>query len=107
MDVDFLRVKMAKVLVFGSYKLGVHFKGTDIDTICVFPNFITKDEFQDGFKSFISGREGITNILQIREAQTPIIKLKINGISFDLLYASVDVDHINSQKDIEKVIMHE
>jgi poly(A) polymerase len=35
-----LETKKAKLLVFGSYRLGVHFAGTDIDTICVFPNFI-------------------------------------------------------------------
>jgi poly(A) polymerase Pap1 len=38
MDRALLESIKAKVLVFGSYKLGVHFAGTDIDTICVFPN---------------------------------------------------------------------
>lgn len=50
MDRVLLESKMAKVLVFGSYRLGVHFAGTDIDTICVFPTFITKEEFLDDFR---------------------------------------------------------
>lgn len=50
MDRALLESKRAKVLVFGSYRLGVHFAGTDIDTICVFPTFITKEEFLDDFK---------------------------------------------------------
>jgi len=49
-----LESKKAKVLVFGSYRLGVHFAGTDIDTICVFPNFITKEEFLSDFKQFVA-----------------------------------------------------
>ena len=107
MERHLLESKKAKVLVFGSYKLGVHFQGTDIDTICVFPTFISKDEFLDDFKNFITGKENISDVLKIHEAQTPIIKLKVNGISFDLLYAAVDIAHINSQNDIEKMIMQE
>lgn len=61
----------------------------------------------DDFKNFITGKDNITDVLKIQEAQTPIIKLKVNGISFDLLYAAVDIANINSQNDIEKVIMQE
>ena len=31
----------------------------------------------------------------------------MNDISFDLLYAAVDIQHINSQNDIEKLIFNE
>ena len=96
MDRAILESKKAKVLVFGSYRLGVHFAGTDIDTICVFPTFITKEDFLNDFKNFISTKDNITEVLRIHEAQTPIIKLRVNGISFDLLYAAVDIAHINS-----------
>ena len=107
MDQSILESKKAKVLVFGSYRLGVHFAGTDIDTICVFPSFISKEEFLDGFKLYIAEKENITDVIKIHEAQTPIIKLKVQGISFDLLYASVDIAFINSQNDIEKLILNE
>jgi len=54
LELALLESKKAKVLVFGSYRLGVHFAGTDIDTICVFPTFITKEEFLENFKEFAS-----------------------------------------------------
>lgn len=98
---------MAKLLIFGSYRLGVHFQGTDIDTIAVFPSFISKEQFLEDFKTFVSSYPKITDVLRIQEAQTPLIKLKVNNISFDILYASVDGQHINSQNDIEKLIMNE
>lgn len=104
---SYLESKKAKVLVFGSYRLGVHFAGTDIDTICVFPSFVTKEQFLEDFKTYVSKHENVEDVLRIQEAQTPIIKLKVNGISFDLLFAAVDIAHINSQNDIEKLIMNE
>ena len=60
--------KKAKVLVFGSYRLGVHFAGTDIDTICVFPNFITKEDFLEKFKVFIEGKDNIQDVICVQEA---------------------------------------
>lgn len=104
---SFLENKKAKVLVFGSYRLGVHFAGTDIDTICVFPNFISKEDFLEKFKMFIQGKENISDVICVQEAQTPIIKVKVTGIPFDLLFASVDVNFINSQNEIEKLITNE
>ena len=65
MDRVLLESKKAKVLVFGSYRLGVHFAGTDIDTICVFPNFITKEEFLDDFKQYLMNYSNITDVLRI------------------------------------------
>jgi poly(A) polymerase len=63
-----LETKKAKVLVFGSYRLGVHFAGTDIDTICVFPTFISKEDFLDDFRQFIAKQANISDVLKIQEA---------------------------------------
>lgn len=60
-----LESKKAKVLVFGSYRLGVHFTGTDIDTICVFPTFISKEEFLNDFRAYVTGKENIEDVLKI------------------------------------------
>jgi poly(A) polymerase len=65
MERALLESKKAKVLVFGSYRLGVHFAGTDIDTICVFPTFISKDDFLNDFKTYISQKDNITEVLRI------------------------------------------
>ena len=65
MERSLLESKKAKVLIFGSYRLGVHFAGTDIDTICVFPTFITKEDFLDDFKTFISKYSNVTDVLRI------------------------------------------
>ena len=60
-----LESKKAKVLVFGSYRLGVHFAGTDIDAICVFPTFITLTDFLESFKDFLVSKENIQDVIRI------------------------------------------
>ena len=67
-ELGILESKMAKLLIFGSYRLGVHFQGTDIDTIAVFPNFISISSFLEDFKTFVSTYPKITDVLRIQEA---------------------------------------
>ena len=90
----------AKIYTFGSYRLGVHGPGTDIDTLCVGPKHITRQHFFNGLYSFLQRDPSVTELQAVPDAYVPIITFKMNGIDFDLMYAHLSTltsipDHFN------------
>lgn len=72
--------------LIGSARLGVQNQNSDIDIVCIIPNNITGQEFLSQIKQRLSGI--YEQARMVITAQVPILKLKIDGVSIDLLYAS-------------------
>ena len=89
------------IFISGSYRLGVHTEGTDIDIICCMPKQVTKDEFFGRFLDNLSARADVSEVTPITEAVVPMIGLKIDGIDIDLLYSCLPFAQVNlKEKDI-------
>ncbi|KAJ7289790.1 Poly(A) polymerase central domain-containing protein [Mycena rebaudengoi] len=83
-----------KIFTFGSYRLGVHGPGTDIDTVCVVPKHVTREDFFQIFEPMLRTAEGATEVAGVPTAFVPVIKAKISDISLDLLIAPLGLSSI-------------
>ncbi|KAI0774546.1 polymerase [Fomes fomentarius] len=93
-----------KIYTFGSYQLGVHGPGSDIDTLCVVPKHVQREDFFDVFEHMLKETEGVTEVSGVPDAYVPIIKTKVSGIPIDLVMARLALstipDDLSLQDDL-------
>jgi poly(A) polymerase len=76
-----------KIYTFGSYRLGVHTKNGDIDTLCVVPGHVSRQDFFTTFYELLKNTEGVRDCQPIQNAYVPLIKLYYDDIDMDILFA--------------------
>ena len=69
-----------KIFTFGSYRLGVHSSISDIDTLCITPNNITRDDFFDSLYLILKTNQKIKNLVRVREAFVPVMNFEFDGV---------------------------
>jgi poly(A) polymerase len=93
----------AEIITFGSYRLGVHNSGGDIDVLCVAPRIISRESFFADLGATLRAHPDVTEFSSVPEAYVPIMKFIFKGIDIDLVYANVAVtmlpQHFNIADD--------
>lgn len=74
---------LSKIFTFGSYRLGVHQKNADIDTLCVAPKYVKRDMFFKEFPKILRDNGFIVD--SVEDAFVPLLQLsyKVQNQYFD------------------------
>ncbi|XP_060105609.1 poly(A) polymerase gamma isoform X2 [Heteronotia binoei] len=91
---------VGKIFTFGSYRLGVHTKGADIDALCVAPGHVERSDFFQSFFDKLKRHEGIRNLRAVEDAYVPVIKFEFDGIEIDLVFARLALQSISENIDL-------
>lgn len=95
-----IRETAGKLFTFGSYRLGVHQKGADIDTLCAAPQHVERSDFFTTFYKMLQEHPLVTELTQVPGAYVPVIAFAFDGISIDLLFAKLPMSSIPEDFDL-------
>lgn len=79
-----------KLYLFGSFNLGLYTKDCDLDILCVGTCNFTHDLFFKNFARYI--KTFVENCIVIEKSRVPLIKIYMEGVSIDLVFAALDFE---------------
>ena len=112
MPSDVVNHASGQLFTSGSYRLGVHEPGADIDTILVAPSYCRKTDFfgivmedeqrdPGSLAERIKSHPDVTNFNPVEGAAVPLLTFDWEGINIDLLFARINVNVISPNFDID------
>ncbi|KAJ2706280.1 polynucleotide adenylyltransferase [Coemansia spiralis] len=89
-----------KIFTFGSYRLGVHGAGADLDTLCVVPSHVLRSDFFDIMVDMLRERSEVTKLTPVSETYVPVIKIEFSGVDIDLTVAVLQQPVVPEDQDL-------
>ncbi|MEO1430386.1 MAG: poly(A) polymerase [Cyanobacteria bacterium J06633_8] len=73
--------------LLGSYRLGVESSESDLDVVCQIPTYLSGEDFLKNLQQRLKGL--CESIQLVLDAKVPLLRLKLEGISIDVLYTHI------------------
>ena len=131
MGADFSADAHVELFTFGSYRLGVHTPGSDLDTLCIGPRHVSRDrDFfgrllvqsadatatpappavpmtvcganEESLYGMLERDGDVDQIVGVPEAIVPEIKMVFRGVEIDLAFVSLELDVVPRGVDVMK-----
>ncbi|OIR57278.1 MAG: poly(A) polymerase [Amphiamblys sp. WSBS2006] len=94
---ELVRKTEARMYTFGSYRLGVHSKGADIDTLFVAPQHVSRQEFFTDFVDALKNTPDVKELVTVSDAYVPVLKMNFRGIQIDLVFARIPLPTLRDE----------
>ena len=82
------------VYTFGSYRLGVHNNGEDIDLLCIAPHHINREGYFDSFYILLQQQPEVKKLRAVPYAFVPVIKMVYDGIDIDMTFVRLPLKEL-------------
>ena len=92
-----------KIFTYGGFRLGIFGPGSDIDTLVVTPENITREDFFQHYPNILleeAPKDSITDLTNIADAHVPIITFDYHGISIDLNFCELNVPQVPRDMEV-------
>lgn len=93
------------VYTFGSYRLGVHYKGADIDALCVAPRHVLREDYFSSFVEVLRNQVEVSDLRAVPEAFVPVIKMNFDGIEIDMTFARLALKEVNDNQSLSDPLL--
>ncbi|PTL78418.1 poly(A) polymerase [Vitiosangium sp. GDMCC 1.1324] len=77
----------AELHPYGSYLLGTDSARSDVDAVAVGPASLSREDFAHALTRLLAEQEGSASARFVADAALPMVKLSLDGVSFDVSYA--------------------
>ncbi len=90
------------VYTFGSYRLGVHNKGADIDALCVAPRHVLREDYFTSFYEVLKQQDEVNDLRSVPDAFVPVIKMEFDGIEIDMTFARLALKEVPNDQALNE-----
>eukprot|EP00762_Andalucia_godoyi_P004389 ANDGO_08176.mRNA.1 Nuclear poly(A) polymerase 1 len=89
-----------RIYTFGSFRLGVHSSGADLDTLVIGPNHVERTAFLSHLEKVLREQPGVSACDAVLTAAVPIVKVTWSNVDLDVQYAQMTLARIPQNLDI-------